>query len=146
MEELQLQTSSEKREEARCTNVDNCANKIIALAVITIQIAAYAFMTLFLIDTTETQIETRGESCYGPNCGLKAIQCLDLTTGGLISILLIGFLWADVVNTISLFWNSCCCKFCCCVDDNKDEWGRTKYCCNRGDTAFMSCIILAELS
>ena len=106
-------------------------------------------MTKFLIDKTESENTTRSESCYGPNCDAEPILCLDLTTGGLTSVLLIGFLWADVVNTISLFWaafccNSIYCKYRCCGgDDNEDD---KRECCSTGWTAFKSCFILAELS
>ena len=89
LQELQRQTSGDRRKEQRCSCLDNYANKIIAISVIAIQISAYVVMTQFLIQKTETENTTRSESCYGPNCDASPTACMELTTGGLTSILLV---------------------------------------------------------
>eukprot|EP01083_Nonionella_stella_P301177 1031815_1 len=44
------------------------------------------------------------ETCYGPHCEDPTALCMSFDTGGLTSILLVGFIWADVVNTLSLMF------------------------------------------
>eukprot|EP01083_Nonionella_stella_P258571 883665_1 len=78
-------------------------NKFIAMLVIILQIVAYIVMTLFLKGIKENDIHVRQETCYGPNCSNTEPNCLVLTTGSLCGILLVGFLWADVVNTMAMF-------------------------------------------
>ena len=64
-------------------------------------------MCYFLGKKRSDDYEAKQETCYGPNCDVKQVSCMELSTGGLTSILLVGFLWADVVNTISIMKRSC---------------------------------------
>ena len=71
---------------------DNMANKLIAIIIIILQIFAYILMTRYLIGNVEDEFKARVESCYGPNCSkyeLSQEVCMNLTTGGLMSVLLI---------------------------------------------------------
>ncbi len=81
---------------SRCGN--GLVNKIIAITVIIIQIASYIAITYFLIKKVWNEEEARAANCYGPNCDQETVPCMVLTTGAIISVLLIGFLWADVIN------------------------------------------------
>ena len=72
-----------------CCLTDNSANKLIAIIIIILQIAAYILMTQYLIENVNEEFEARGNSCHGPNCDLEPVVCMNLTTGGLMSVLLI---------------------------------------------------------
>ena len=72
-----------------CKFTDNSANKIIAVIIVILQIAAYIMMTRYLIANREHEFESRENSCYGPNCNIGHKDCMNLTTGGLMSVLLI---------------------------------------------------------
>eukprot|EP01083_Nonionella_stella_P068411 181574_1 len=83
-------------------------NIFIAIFVICIQITSYISLTYFLASQRTDEISTRKESCYGENCDAFVPACLSFGTGGaLTSVLLVGFLWADVVNTVSLMRHKC---------------------------------------
>jgi len=79
---------------------DNLTNKLIAFFVIMVQIAGYITMTVFLISFRNNEAEDRRATCYGPNCNEPEEYCMNFGTGGLTSVLLVGFLWADFVNTV----------------------------------------------
>eukprot|EP01083_Nonionella_stella_P067475 178522_1 len=87
---------------ANCT--DNAANKFIAVFVLVIQIASYIAMTAFLASSRRDEAQAMKETCYGPHCEDPTALCMSFDTGGLTSILLVGFIWADVVNTLSLMF------------------------------------------
>eukprot|EP01083_Nonionella_stella_P267528 903714_1 len=89
---------------ANCS--DNAANKFIAIFVICVQIAAYICMVVFLLESQAAEEKAMRETCYGPHCDEATAECMTFGTGGLTSILLVGFLWADVVNTVSLMFRS----------------------------------------
>ena len=75
-----------------CCMTDNMANKLIAFIIIFLQIVSYILMTRYLIGNVEDEFKARVESCYGPNCSeyeLSREICMNLTTGGLMSVLLI---------------------------------------------------------
>eukprot|EP01084_Bolivina_argentea_P221763 375538_1 len=82
---------------------EECINRFIAIIVLLIQIASYVAITYFLVKTVWDEQETRRENCYGPNCNQKESACMVLTTGSLVSIMLVGFLWADVINVLTIF-------------------------------------------
>ena len=86
---------------------EDAVNKFIAIFVICIQIAAYIVMTVFLKASGDDEDEARSKNCYGPNCEIEVASCMDFTTGGLTSILLVGFLWADVVHTAFIARKNC---------------------------------------
>eukprot|EP01084_Bolivina_argentea_P005058 9567_1 len=97
----------DKNKNAKCLDQFNrcgngMVNKIIAVIVIAIQITSYIAITYFLIKKVMDEEEARRGSCYGPNCDQVAAPCMVLTTGAIISVLLIGFLWADVVNVCGI--------------------------------------------
>eukprot|EP01084_Bolivina_argentea_P090711 163389_1 len=77
-------------------------NFCIAITVILIQIMSYVFLAYYLWYNKATDIENREENCYGPNCHWKQTKCMDIITGLVMAILLIGFLWADFISTCSL--------------------------------------------
>eukprot|EP01084_Bolivina_argentea_P231464 390339_1 len=97
-----------KNEEKRNHYYNNITQVAIAIVVILLQIAAYITMTWFLRLRREQLFDSRRASCYGPNCDATEANCMVLTTGGLTSVLLIGFLWADVISTATLIkYNKC---------------------------------------
>ena len=68
---------------------DSMTNKFIAIFVLLLQIAAYITMATFLGSSRNKEMESRAENCYGPYCQLEQAACMELSTGGLTSILLV---------------------------------------------------------
>ena len=64
-------------------------NKFIAIFVLLLQIAAYITMATFLGSSRNKEMESRAENCHGPYCQLEQAACMELSTGGLTSILLV---------------------------------------------------------
>eukprot|EP00485_Elphidium_margaritaceum_P020566 CAMPEP_0202726312 /NCGR_PEP_ID=MMETSP1385-20130828/184548_1 /ASSEMBLY_ACC=CAM_ASM_000861 /TAXON_ID=933848 /ORGANISM="Elphidium margaritaceum" /LENGTH=1178 /DNA_ID=CAMNT_0049392531 /DNA_START=45 /DNA_END=3579 /DNA_ORIENTATION=+ len=91
-----------------CYCSENLTNILSAVIVIAVQITVYATMATYLVRKTTNEAEERAESCYGPNCDAEIKYCMFFGTSGLTSVLLVGFLWADVVNTLSIMWRHRC--------------------------------------
>eukprot|EP01084_Bolivina_argentea_P136397 240210_1 len=78
----------------------------IAITVIFIQIMSYILMAYYLISTNLAEDTDRAENCYGPNCQIIEPKCMSLSTGGVTSILLVGFLWPDIIASLSMIVSS----------------------------------------
>eukprot|EP01084_Bolivina_argentea_P284045 486670_1 len=87
-------------------NKTRCTNLIIAIIVILLQILAYFTLSFYLISSTHEEEKFREETCYGPNCYKDETHCMHISTGGVMAILLVGFLWADMINTTSMIIDS----------------------------------------
>eukprot|EP01084_Bolivina_argentea_P268805 456677_1 len=77
-------------------------NFCIAITVILIQIMSYIFLAYYLWYSKSIDMEHREANCYGPNCHWKETKCMDIITGLVMALLLIGFLCADFISTCSL--------------------------------------------
>eukprot|EP01084_Bolivina_argentea_P148773 260036_1 len=86
---------------------DIMANRIIAILVIFLQITAYIMMAYFLYNVSEKKAAERRKSNYGPNKDNEEPLCMVITSGGVMTLLLIGFLWADVIKTLTMCKKKC---------------------------------------
>eukprot|EP01084_Bolivina_argentea_P315260 546135_1 len=76
---------------------------------ISVQILVYITMSQYVIMSYRTRIADRLENCYGTNCKVpewKEIPCMRLSTGAITLLMLVGFLWADFLNTLSMIRDS----------------------------------------
>eukprot|EP01083_Nonionella_stella_P084207 233064_1 len=75
---------------------------IISLSVLLIQILAYFQLTYYLMSSVTAEDQDTRNNCYGPHCALPHPHCMYFFTGVNAGVLLLGFLWADVIATITM--------------------------------------------
>eukprot|EP01084_Bolivina_argentea_P311607 539414_1 len=88
----------------------------IAFTVIAMQIVTYMVLVWYLKSTVDENQQHREQNCYGPNCHIKEAQCMDIWTGAITGMLLVGFLWADILNSFAMIKESIF------EDRLKDKW------------------------
>eukprot|EP01083_Nonionella_stella_P015640 43781_1 len=94
-------------EDVHCNNTKKEKTQFsLAIVVIIIQILSYILLTYYLIMMKEDEKQDRREQCYGPNCDTFERACFDIKTGAVMSVLLLGFLWADFINTFYMIRDS----------------------------------------
>eukprot|EP01083_Nonionella_stella_P266060 900507_1 len=96
-----------------CHDTDQCTKLFISIVVIILQLLSYATLTYFFVNSNQEEIADRESNCYGPNCETPPNRCMYISTGCVTAMLLIGFLWADIINTFALLKDSIDCQ----VDD-----------------------------
>eukprot|EP01084_Bolivina_argentea_P252814 424477_1 len=77
-----------------------------ALIVIIIQILSYSTLVYYLFNSYHTEITERAENCYGPHCSTEIKPCMDIKTGSVTALLLLGYLWADFINAFTMIMDS----------------------------------------
>eukprot|EP01084_Bolivina_argentea_P026295 48872_1 len=82
-------------------------NFIVAFTVILLQVLSYIIMSYYLIITRYNNEADRRENCYGPKCDDSVVKsCMDIKTGLVAAILLIGYVWADFINAANILSDS----------------------------------------
>lgn len=120
-------------------------NLCIAIVVILLQVFAYITLAYYLIQDHHSDIETRAETCHGPNCDATQRPCMHISTGGVTMLLFMGFLWCDIIDGITMLY-----KPICGSDElyeQKDE--KNKFKCSRMQRqtchVFAALLVLTEL-
>ena len=73
-----------------------------------VQIMSYNALARFLVSMHDERQGEQEAHCYGPNCGVQERPCMYISTGIVTMILLIGFLWADIINALAMLKDSVC--------------------------------------
>eukprot|EP01084_Bolivina_argentea_P180160 311241_1 len=91
------------RSGSKTDNSDNkCTNYMIAILVIIIQIISYITIAFYLISLRNTELSEKQQTCYGPNCSEGEAVCMDIKPAFVTGALMVGFLWADIINVGSM--------------------------------------------
>eukprot|EP01084_Bolivina_argentea_P234908 395438_1 len=94
----------------KCNQVDENQTQwthfSIALIVILLQILSYVTLTYYLISSINSDVEERAGKCYGTHCTTKEQRCMHLSAGSVTALLLVGFLFADFINTFAMIKES----------------------------------------
>ena len=85
-------------------------NLFIAIVVILIQLFAYIMLTYYVIKDHNIAVDQRRQNCHGPNCNIIERNCMHIATGSVTMLLLIGFLWADIIDAVTVLYRHICKK------------------------------------
>eukprot|EP01084_Bolivina_argentea_P088298 159441_1 len=90
---------------------NNLVDFLIAVFIILLQLTVYIILAYRLITEYDEEAENRESACYGPNCHVKEQNCMKISVGFISAIILVGYVWADIINTYPMIKDSIkCCK------------------------------------